>query len=99
MRNLVCGFSCLHHTLASLTERQAVDIGGRPCVAARLWQATWRLAPQAAVHVCCPQVRRMYVLLPGALGKDQPGAVATVLAHFHATQGWNFHTMTQVWLS
>ena len=40
----------------------------------------------------------MFVLLPEALGRDQPGCVALVLAHFEGPEAmeWSFEAMTQV---
>lgn len=44
------------------------------------------------------QVRRMFVLLPEALGRDQPGCLALVLAHFEGPGAveWSFEALTQV---
>ena len=40
----------------------------------------------------------MFVLLPEALGRDQPGCVALVLAHFEGLEAveWSFEALTQV---
>lgn len=40
----------------------------------------------------------MLMLLPEALGADQPGSLAPVLVHFHseAEATWSFTALTQV---
>ena len=40
----------------------------------------------------------MFVLLPEALGRDQPGCLALVLQHFEESGAieWNFEALTQV---
>ncbi|PSC68341.1 Photosystem I reaction center subunit chloroplastic [Micractinium conductrix] len=53
------------------------------------------------LFTACTRVRRLFVLLPEALGKDQPGAVGPVLDHFlPETQGeapeWDFARLTQI---
>ena len=42
------------------------------------------------------QLRRMYALLPEALGRDQPGALAHVVAHFRKHRDWDFASLAQV---
>jgi hypothetical protein len=72
------------------------------------WSQTARL-PQPLPSLLQPtpppqhQLRRMVMLLPEALGADQPFASAPVLAHFEAEQAgeggagdWNFASLTQV---
>lgn len=58
--------------------------------------SSWQTAPTHLSPPTHPQVRRLYLLLPGALGQDQPGAAALVLAHFHSAAAWDFERMTQV---
>lgn len=44
------------------------------------------------------QVRRIVLLLPGALGRDQPAAKVPVLQHFqsHDAAHWDFAALTKV---
>jgi hypothetical protein len=65
---------------------------------ALLVQQHAKAAPVPAV-----QLRRLVLLLPEALGADQPGALASVLEHFGAEAGqagavrsWDFVQLTQV---
>lgn len=46
---------------------------------------------------CPPQVRRCFVLLPEALGRDQPGCLALVLQHFEGEGAavWSFDALMQ----
>jgi hypothetical protein len=49
------------------------------------------------LFTACTRVRRMFVLLPEALGRDQPGCMALVLQHFEGPGAieWNFEALTQ----
>lgn len=57
-----------------------------------------RLAPCAVLPGPQPQVRRCFVLLPEALGRDQPGCLALVLQHFEGEGAalWSFDALMQV---
>ncbi|GAB4813726.1 hypothetical protein N2152v2_000772 [Parachlorella kessleri] len=37
----------------------------------------------------CTRIRRLFVLLPGVLGKDQPGASTAVAAHVRSSHSWD----------
>lgn len=59
---------------------------------------TLKSLPPWASLLLLLQVRRMFVLLPEALGRDQPGCLALVLQHFEESGAieWNFEALTQV---
>ncbi|GAB4814515.1 hypothetical protein N2152v2_001561 [Parachlorella kessleri] len=47
------------------------------------------------LYTCCTRLRRMYALLPEALGRDQRGAAALVRRHFATDRSWDFAAMAQ----
>lgn len=84
-----CGLLCWLFSIASTGCQQE---GWRPTTPAQ--------RPASIVHpqlpYLTPQVRRIFLVLPGALGKDCPAAAALVRAHLQSAQQWDAVAAAQV---